>query len=51
MLFPLLKIENQIQEEYLFQEDLLLSENSLASGYTSQYICLYLFVFIYLDSR
>ena len=36
MLFPLLKIENQIQKEYLFQEDLLLSDNSLASGYTSQ---------------
>lgn len=34
-LFPLLETENQIQKEYLFQEDHILSKNNLASVYVN----------------
>ena len=34
-LFPLLETENQIQKEYLFKEDQLLSKNNIASVYVN----------------
>lgn len=36
MLLALPEIENQVPKEYLFQENFLLSETSLASADTSQ---------------